>query len=192
MAGSLPQALQLAETIGYPVALKTASGILHKSEQRGIHLNLAAPGELAAAYQDLENRLGPQVLVQQMIPPGVELLLGLVNDAQFGPMLALGSGGIWVEAFKDYRLLLLPAAPAQVRQALLALRSAPLLQGYRGTPPVDLDAVVDAALRLASLAADMGDLIAELDINPLVALPSGAVVVDALVVPRFLEADGER
>jgi acyl-CoA synthetase (NDP forming) len=183
LAGSLAEALQAAEAIGYPVALKTAAGALHKSEQAGIRLHLATPADLTAAYQDIERRLGARVLVQQMIPPGLELLLGLVNDAQFGLMLALGSGGVLVELLRDYRLLMLPTTPDQVRQALLGLRGAALFRGVRGQAPVDLEAVVEAAMGLAGLAADLGELIAEVDINPLIVRPEGVVVVDALIVP---------
>jgi acetyltransferase len=120
-----------------------------------------------------------------MVPEGVEMILGLVNDAQFGALLALGLGGIFVEVLKDSRLVMLPAAPEAVRSSLLSLRSGTaLLKGARGRPPADVEAVVDAALRLSALAADLGDLIAAVDINPLMALPNGAVAVDALIIPK--------
>jgi acyl-CoA synthetase (NDP forming) len=121
-----------------------------------------------------------------MIPDGCELLLGLVFDAQFGPMLTVGMGGIFVEVLKDFRmlpLLPLPTTSAVIGDALASLRGAPLLHGVRGRPPADFDAIVDAALSLATLASDLGDCISEVDVNPLVALPDRAIVVDALVVP---------
>jgi acyl-CoA synthetase (NDP forming) len=99
-------------------------------------------------------------------------------------MLALGSGGILVEVLHDYRLLLLPTNSGEVREALLGLRGAALLKGVRGRPPADVEAVVETAMRLSALAADLGDLIAEIDINPLMALPDGAIAVDALIIPR--------
>jgi carnitine 3-dehydrogenase len=108
----------------------------------------------------------------------------VVVDPQFGPLLMLGLGGVLVEVFRDVKLLALPATAEQVRAALLSLKSAPLLRGYRGRPAVALDAVVDAALRLAALAADVGDLLASVDVNPLIATESGVMVVDALIVPR--------
>ncbi|HEY5656714.1 MAG TPA: acetate--CoA ligase family protein [Myxococcota bacterium] len=181
---SLDETLRAAGEIGYPIALKTAGGDLHKTERGGVRLGLANPEDLAAAYRDFESRLGPRVLVQQMIPPGVELILGLVNDPQFGPLLTVGLGGIFVEVFKDVRMLMLPTAPDAVREALLGLRGAALLHGVRGRPAVDLEAAVRAAMGLAALAEDLGDRIAEIDVNPLVALPDGAVVVDALIVPK--------
>ena len=149
-----------------------------------MRLDLANPEQLGAAYRDFEERLGPQALVQQMIPPGVELILGLVNDPQFGPLLTLGLGGIFVEVFKDVRMLMLPTTPEAVREALLSLRGAALLHGVRGRPGADLKAAVLAAMGLAALAEDLGDLIAEIDVNPLIALPDAAVVVDALIVPK--------
>jgi acyl-CoA synthetase (NDP forming) len=184
IATSLDEAIGVAEAIGYPVALKTAAGELHKSDRGGVRLNLADAAALAEAYQDITTRFGPRVLLQQMVPAGVELLLGLVNDPQFGPMLALGTGGIFVEVLGDHRLLMLPTTATAVRGALLGLRGAVLLKGARGHPAADIEAVVDAAMRLSALAADWGDLIAEVDINPLMALPSGAIAVDALIIPR--------
>ncbi len=181
---SLADALTVAKEIGYPVAIKTAAGELHKSDQGGVRLNVTDAAHLTEVYQEFEVRFGPRLLVETMIPAGVELLLGLVNDPQFGPMLALGMGGIFAEVLRDHRLLMLPTTPTMVWEALLGLRGAALLKGVRGRPAVDIEAVVDAAMRLAALAADLGDLIAEVDINPLVALPSGAVAVDALIVLR--------
>ncbi|MGH2525001.1 MAG: acetate--CoA ligase family protein, partial [Anaerolineales bacterium] len=156
----------------------------HKSDRGGVRLNLKEAASLAEAYREFEARFGPRVLVQQMIPEGVEIILGLVNDSQFGVMLALGLGGILVEVLKDSRLVMLPTTPDEVREALLSLRGAALLKGVRGKPPADVEAIVEAALRLAALAADWGERIAALDINPLIALPSGAVAVDALIVLR--------
>ena len=184
LASSIDDALRAAEKIGYPVALKTASGELHKTERRGVVLDLAGADELAQAYRDLERRLGPRVLVQEQVPPGVELILGIVVDPQFGPLLCVGTGGIFVELLADSRLLLLPTTGEAIRGAIGALRGAPLLRGVRGRPAADFDAVVRAALGLSALARDLGDLVAALDVNPLVALPDRAVVVDALFVPK--------
>lgn len=182
--GDLAGALEAAARIGFPVALKTDAGELHKTELGGVVLGLADAEALAAAYRELCERLGPRVLVQQQAPPGVELLLGIVNDPQFGPLLSLGSGGIFVEALKDVRLLLLPTDRRAVEAALAGLRAAALLRGVRGRPPADLDAVVDAALALARLGFDLADEIAAVDANPLIAGPDGGVVVDALILPR--------
>ena len=182
--------LRAAERIGYPVVLKTAAGDLHKTERGGVVLDLRDADALAAAYGELSARLGPRVLVQQQVPAGVELLLGIVNDPQFGPLLSLGSGGIFVEVLRDVRLLMLPTTRAAVQDALASLRAAALLRGVRGRPPADLEAVVEAALGLARLALELGDGIREVDVNPLIALPEGAVVVDALIVPKRVGGGG--
>ena len=179
----LDSALRAADEIGYPVALKTCSD-LHKTERGGVALGLANSDELSEAYRDFEARLGAQALVQEMIPQGTELLLGVVNDPQFGPMLTLGTGGIFVEVLKDITMLVLPTHPDDVRAALLDLRGAALLKGARGKRPADLEAVVDAAMGLAALAIDLGEWISEIDVNPLTALPDRAVVVDALIIPK--------
>jgi acyl-CoA synthetase (NDP forming) len=184
VAESLDEALRAAEQIGYPLVLKTAAGERHKSDRGGVRLGLRGADDVAVAYRDLEARLGRRVLVQEQIPSGVELLLGIVSDPHFGPMLTLGTGGIFVEILADLRWLTLPTSAAAIGRALDQLRGAPLLQGARGRPAVDRGAVVRAAQGLAALAEDLGDRIAAVDVNPLVALPDRAVVVDALVVAR--------
>jgi acyl-CoA synthetase (NDP forming) len=180
---TLDGALSAARAIGYPIALKTCAD-LHKTERGGVQLGLVDDEALSATYRDFEARLGPQVLVQQMVPSGTELILGIVNDPQFGPLLTLGTGGIFVEVLKDVSMLILPTRPEIVRATLMRLRGAALLKGARGRPPADIDAVVSAAMGLAALAADLGEWIAEIDVNPLIALPDRAVVVDALIVPK--------
>jgi acyl-CoA synthetase (NDP forming) len=186
IAVTAAEALQAAQKIGYPVALKTAvSHYQHKSEVNGIHLNLQNAKEVARAYDDLAARLGSRVLVQEMAPSGVELILGMVNDAQFGPMLVIGMGGVLVEVMRDSKLLLLPTTETAVRQALLSLRGAKLLQGVRGRPAVDVEAVVVAAMKLAALTADYAHTLAAIDINPLIVHTNGAIAVDALVIPNL-------
>ncbi len=177
------ETLRAADEIGYPVALKTCAD-LHKTERGGVRLGIANREALAEAYADFEKRLGEEVLVQQMVPPGVELILGVVNDPQFGPMLTLGTGGIFVEVLKDVSMLVAPTTPDAARKALMGLRGASLLKGARGKAPADLDAIVDSVMGLSALAEDLGDAIAEIDVNPLVALPDRAVVVDALIIPK--------
>jgi len=184
---TLEGALEAAAEIGYPVALKTAGGDLHKTERDGVILDVADAEALGAAYRDFEARLGARVLVQEMVPEGCELILGLVFDSQFGPMLTLGIGGIFVEVLKDFRMLSLPTTHDDIARALADLRGAALLRGVRGRSPADPKAIVRAALSLTALASDLGDQIAEVDINPLVALPDRAVVVDALIVPKTLD-----
>jgi acyl-CoA synthetase (NDP forming) len=180
---TLADTLSAAEEIGYPIALKTSAD-LHKTERGGVRLGIANRDELSKAYSDFEKRLGAEVLVQQMIPQGTELILGVVNDPQFGPMLTLGTGGIFVEVLQDVSMLTVPTTPGAVRRVLMHLRGAALLKGARGKAPADIDAIVDAVMGLSALAEDLGESISEIDINPLVALPDRAVVVDALIIPK--------
>jgi acetate---CoA ligase (ADP-forming) len=178
-------ALAAAERLGWPVALKTAApGVRHKSDVGGVRLGLDGPDQLAAAYADLAGRLGPRVLVAAMAGPGVELALGVVRDPQFGPLVMVAAGGLLVEVLRDRRFALPPVDRRRSLALLDRLAVRPLLDGVRGAPPVDLDAVADAVVRLSALAADLGDQLAAIDVNPLVAGPDGCVVVDALVVPE--------
>lgn len=182
VAQSIDEVLQAGETIGYPIVLKTAEAIAHKTEVKGVHLNLRNANELALAYRDLKNRLGGRVLVQKMVTDGIELLLGLSKDEQFGWMLVIGLGGVFVESFHESRLVLLPCTPDEILTTLLSLRGAELLNGWRNQPPVNIEAVIEAALCLAQLAADWGDQIAAVDINPLIASANGVLAADALVI----------
>jgi acyl-CoA synthetase (NDP forming) len=192
LAQTLAETLNAAVRLGYPVALKTAMGVAHKNDAGGVCLNLSEADSLATAYEDFATRFGPRVLVQKMVPAGVELIVGLVNDPQFGQMLALGLGGIFVEVLNDSRLICLPTTRAEVQSALLSLRGAALFHGPRGRPAMDMEAVVDVALRLSALAQDLGEQLEALDINPLMALPQGCVAVDALVIPKGLHTQAER
>jgi acetate---CoA ligase (ADP-forming) len=185
VASSLKEAMVAAERVGWPVALKTAApGIAHKSDVGGVVLGLEELGRLAAAYNDLAGRLGPRVLVAAMAEPGVELALGVVDDAQFGPLVMVAAGGVLVEVLRDRRFALPPVDHRQALAMLDRLAVRPLLDGVRGAPPANLDAVADAIVRLSTLAVDLGPALAALDVNPLLAGPDGCAAVDALVVGR--------
>lgn len=184
IAESRDDAVRAARDLGYPVALKTAAGAHHKSDVGGVRLNLYGDGAVESAYGNLSERLGARVLVQRMTEPGLEIILGITRDPQFGLLLTLGLGGIFVEVLREARLLMLPTHAEAVRRALHSLRGAQVLAGVRGQPPVDAEAIVQAALRLGHLAADLGEQIAALDINPLIASPRGAVAADALIIVR--------
>jgi acetate---CoA ligase (ADP-forming) len=183
VAASAEEALAAAGRVGWPVALKTAApGVVHKSDVGGVWLGLDGPDRLAAAYADLAGRLGPRVTVAAMAGPGVELALGVVADPQFGPLVMVAAGGVLVEVLGDRRFALPPVDHGQAMAMLDRLAVRPLLDGVRGAPPADLDAVARAVVDLSVLAVDLGDRLAALDVNPLVAGPDGCVAVDALVV----------
>jgi acyl-CoA synthetase (NDP forming) len=174
--------LDAAGKLGFPLALKSAQpGLLHKSDQGGVRLNISDADGLAAAYRDMSQRLGSQVLLSQMIPSGVEMVLGVVRDEQFGPLVMLGFGGIYVETLKDVAFALPPFSEATARRLVDRLQLRPLLDETRGRPAVDIDAYCQAAAKLSQLAARLGKVISEIDINPLILGPDSCVAVDALV-----------
>ncbi len=182
--GGVDEAVAAAERLGWPVALKAARpGLTHKSDAGGVRLGLAGPAQLAAAWAELEARLGPAMVVEAMAPPGVELALGVVRDPQFGPLVMVAAGGVLVELLRDRRFALPPLGRRTAMAMLDRLALRPLLDGTRGGSPADLDAVAGAVARLSVLAADLGDLLDALDVNPLVAGPDGCLAVDALVLP---------
>jgi len=181
---SVEAALAAAAEVGYPVVLKTAApGIQHKSDAGGVKLGLRDGDEARAAYADLAARLGPQVIVAPMAPPGVELALGIVRDTQFGPLVLVAAGGILVEVLGDRRLAMPPLDEARARLLVDGLKIRALLDGVRGAPPSDAGSVTDAIVALSSLAFDLGEHVEALDANPLIVGASGCVVVDALVIP---------
>lgn len=184
MAKDESEAVEAAMRIGFPVALKTA-GAAHKSDVDGVRLNLADPVALRQAHRDLAVRLGPRVVVARMVrDKGVEMMLGLQRDPDFGPVVLLGFGGIHAEILKDAVFALPPFDAAEARRLIGRLRLRPLLDGVRGAPAADIDALAEAVARFSALAAALGDRVEAIDVNPILVLPHGAVAVDALVVGR--------
>ena len=158
-------------------------GIAHKSDVGGVHLSLGDDDAVRAAWQDMADRLGPRCLVAPMAPTGTEMVFGLVNDPQFGPMVLIGTGGIFVEVLGDSVLAKPPFDAMCARGLIDRLQGRALLDGVRGKPAADLDALAQTLARFSVLAATLGAAIDELDLNPVIAGPDGAVAVDALVVP---------
>jgi acyl-CoA synthetase (NDP forming) len=182
---TLEDAVATAEEFGYPVVLKTAAtGILHKTEVGGVKLALTDKNAVVDAYMDLAQRLGPRVLVAQMVWGNIEMAFGMINDPMFGPFVLIATGGTWIEVLKDRQVALAPVDPGSARRRIDALRMRKLLDGVRGAPACDIDSLVHAFTRLSVLAADLGDLISEMDVNPVKVGPAGAIAVDALVAPR--------
>ncbi len=179
------EALRFAQDIGGALAMKTAApGILHKTEVDGIRLNVEGDEAVGRTYDDLAGRLGERVLIAEMAPQGVELAAGIVNDTQFGPLVMVAAGGVLIEVMEDRVFLLPPFDMADAKRALARLKVSRLLAGVRGAPPVELDWLSHSLTALSRLAMAYGDLIAELDVNPLIAGPEKTMAVDAVVVPR--------
>ncbi|HEX6256124.1 MAG TPA: acetate--CoA ligase family protein [Euzebyales bacterium] len=194
-ADTADDAVRAAADLGYPVAVKTAApGIGHKTDLGGVHLGLGDAAAVRAAYDQVAARLGRDVTVAAMTPPGVELALGVTVDPAFGPLLVVGAGGVLVEIIEDRRVALPPVGPARARRLLDDLVLAPVLRGVRGGPAVDLAGVAATIAALSQVAVDLGDLLTAVDINPLVCRADGCVAVDALVVPAVADAAevGER
>jgi acyl-CoA synthetase (NDP forming) len=165
-----------------PVVLKTAApGILHKSDVGGVRVGLPDRAAVEAAYSDMATRLGPQALLVEMAPKGVELIVGGLVDPQFGPIVMIGAGGVMVELFKDVTFVLAPASRDEIRAAISRLKASAILDGFRGSEAVDLEAVVDAIQSFAQLVADLSDSITGIEINPLLATSKGCIPLDVLV-----------
>ena len=182
-ATSVDQARAAAADLGYPVVIK-ALGLLHKSDAGGVALGVADDAAVAAAVADMQVRLAPiGYSVETMLPPegGVELIVGARLDPHFGPLVLVGLGGIYAELLHDVRLALAPAGADELEELLLALRGAGVLTGWRGRAPVDVRAAAEAAAALSRVAAAHPE-IAELEINPLLVTPAGAVGLDARIV----------
>jgi acyl-CoA synthetase (NDP forming) len=185
VVGNVEQAITWAQRIGYPVVLKTAApGILHKSDVGGVKLNLRDEAELRAAYDELAQRLGARMLLTRMVGKGTELALGGVNDPQFGMLLMLGAGGTLIELLDDRAFALAPIDELEVERKLDGLKLRKLLGGVRGAAPAHLPSVLMAISRFSVMLADLDGLIAEADVNPLIAGPGACMAVDALIVPR--------
>ena len=178
------------------VAKVVSAQILHKSDAGGVALNLSDPAAVRHAIGEMAQK--PKIaaaavegwLVEEMIPPGREVVIGAVRDSQFGPMIMVGLGGIFVEVLKDVSFRICPIDQRQARAMLSDLKGEALLDGVRGEAPVDKDALVDVMLRIGGadgLLMTLGDEITEADLNPVIVSPSGAVAVDA----RFILSANE-
>ncbi|HEV7802158.1 MAG TPA: acetate--CoA ligase family protein [Burkholderiales bacterium] len=192
-AQSAGGAVEAARRLGYPVALKADSpDILHKTEAGVVRLGLASDDDVRAAYDEIvanakkyaPNAPIPAVSVQEMVTGGVEVIVGIKYDAQLGPMLLFGSGGVMVEVFNDVALRHCPITSTEAHAMIAEVKGAKLLRGFRGKPPADVDALAEVLVHVSQMAVQLQGRLAELDINPLMVLPAGQGVkaVDALVV----------
>src|SRR6185437_97292 len=198
LAGSADEAVEIARRVGLPVALKICSAqITHKSDVGGVVLGLGSEAEVRAGYEKVRAagssfQAVPEasvdgVLVTPMRTGGTELLAGVTVDPAFGPVLAVGLGGIWVEVLNDTSLRLLPVDAAEVRRMLGELRGLPLLQGARGTAPASLDAVAGAIAALGEAALALDGSLRALEVNPLWVNGDQVEALDVLVITEARE-----
>ena len=187
VVANVDAAVQKAAELGVPVALKaSASGLLHKSDAGGVILALDQPEAVREAALQIEaavTRAGHELaglVVQPMAPEGVELIVGVVSDRTFGPVLACGAGGTTAELIKDVAVRITPLTDLDAGEMVRSLQTFPLLDGYRGVPRCDIAAIEDVLLRVSAMVEAHPEIV-ELDCNPLVAGPDGALIVDARI-----------
>ena len=179
-------AVKAAEKLGYPVVLKASSAtVLHKSDRGLVRVGVRSEKQVRAAFDELMATKGVDgVLVSEQVDGGVETVVGVARDELFGPTVMFGIGGVFLEVLRDVTFRVPPFDEAEARRALEELKGFRMFAGVRGQPAVDIDALVDTVMKVQRLALDLAGEVRELDINPLVIRPRGAVALDALVVKQ--------
>ena len=189
------EAVQKSKEIGFPLVGKIVSpDILHKTDVGGVKVGLNSEDEVKKAFDDMFNRLKEKfdvkgVLLEKMVPKGVELIVGLQNDSQFGPSIMVGLGGIYTELFKDVSFRVLPVTKNEAAKMLESLRGKDILKGFRGSTPVDLDMLSEAIVNIGTLGVDMAGKYESIDFNPVVVYPDSYYVVDAKIILKDKSSD---
>ena len=182
------EALVKSREIGFPLVAKIVSDqILHKTDVQGVKVGLQNEEETKEAFLDMHGRLSKEydvkgVLLEKMVPKGIELIVGLQNDPQFGPVIMLGLGGIYTELFKDISFRVLPITKEDALDMINDLKGNKILKGFRGSEPVDLDILCDAIVKIGNLGTDMAKYIDSVDFNPIIVYPQNYYVVDAKIL----------
>ena len=167
----------------FPVAIKTAEDHAHKSDVGGVRLDIRDAQAACLAYREMAARLGPRVLIMEMVRSGTELSLGAIYDPGFGPVVILSAGGVMIEFLAERFAALAPLDEDEAGYLLGKLRMSALLDGYRGQPPANRQAVVAQLVRFSQMVAALDDSISEIDVNPMLCSEDGCFAVDCLVVP---------
>ncbi len=184
------EALKFAEDIGYPVVLKIVSPhIIHKSDVGGVVIDLKTPEEVKKAHRKILANVKKHkadaeiigILVQEMAPKSTEVIVGATKDPQFGPALMFGLGGVFVEILEDVTFRVAPITERDALQMITEVKAYPILKGYRGQPPADIDAIANILLNTSKLVIDHPE-IKELDLNPIMVYEKGAKTVDARII----------
>jgi len=190
LATSEKEAVTISGKIGYPVVLKIASpDISHKSDAGGVKVGLKNGEEVARAYKEIMESVKQKfpkakidgVTVQDMARGGTEVIIGMTKDAQFGPVLMFGLGGVWVEVLKDVSFRIVPLSRRDAGEMIKEIKGYPLLQGYRGAEPANMGVLEELLLKVSDFMEKTPE-IKEMDLNPIFAYKDGAVAVDARVV----------
>lgn len=190
VAKTVDEAVNYADEIGYPVVLKVVSPeIIHKSDIGGVMVNLKTSAEVRGAYRKiLENAKTHKphakiigVLVQEMAPESTQIIVGATKDPQFGPALMFGLGGVFVEILNDVTFRIAPLSEREAEEMITEVKAYPILKGYRGQPPADIETIVQILLNTSKLVMDHQE-IKELDFNPIMVYEKGAKTVDARII----------
>ena len=190
VAKSAEDAVKLANEIGYPIVLKIVSPeVLHKSDAGGVIVGLESPDQVASAYQTIITNVKKfksdatitGILVQEMVPMDREIIIGMVKDPQFGPAIMFGLGGIFVEVLKDVSFRVAPLTKYDAEQMVQEIKALPILKGVRGKKSIDFDKLTNMLLSVSKLVTEHPE-IEELDLNPVIASPTDAIVVDARLI----------
>ena len=190
LARSKKEAIAISKEMGFPVVLKISSpDVVHKSDSGGVKLGLANAAQVGKAYSEIVSSIKkayPEaqiegVSVQRMAPPGVEVIVGMSKDPQFGPVLMFGLGGILVEVLKDVSFRIVPLTERDAREMIKEIKGYPVLNGYRGQKPASIPALEQLILKVSQFV-EKNPQIKELDLNPIFAYPDKAVAVDARII----------
>jgi acyl-CoA synthetase (NDP forming) len=190
LARSKKEAVAISKEMGFPVVLKISSpDVVHKSDSGGVKLKLANAAQVGKAYSEIVSSIKkayPEaqiegVSVQRMAPPGVEVIVGMSKDPQFGPVLMFGLGGILVEVLKDVSFRIVPVTERDAREMIQGIKGYPVLQGYRGQKPASIPALEQLIVKVSQFV-EKNPQIKELDLNPIFAYPDKAVAVDARII----------
>jgi acyl-CoA synthetase (NDP forming) len=190
LAQTKTEAISLSKKMGFPVVLKIVSpDVIHKSDSGGVELGLASVAQVGKAYSKILSAIKKHypkakiqgVSVQKMARPGVEVIIGMTKDAQFGPVLMFGLGGILVEVLKDVAFRIVPLTKRDAHEMIKDIKGYPVLEGYRGQEPADVAFLEDLILKVSDFV-DKNPEIKEIDLNPVFAYKDGAVAVDARVI----------
>ena len=184
------ESIKKANELGFPLVAKIVSPqILHKTDVGGIRVGLSSEEEVRQTFTDLYARLSKEyevkgVLLEKMVPKGIELIVGLQNDSQFGPVIMVGLGGIYTEIFKDVVFRVLPITNADATTMIEDLRGKQILKGFRGADPINIEMLSDALVKIGKLGTDMASYYESIDFNPVIAYPNDYYVVDAKIILR--------
>ena len=192
---SSDEAVKKSKEIGFPLVAKIVSAdILHKTDVGGVKVGLRSEDEVKKAFDDMYHRLKEKfdvkgVLLEKMVPNGVELIIGLQNDSQFGPSIMVGLGGIYTELLKDVSFRVLPITKDDAIKMLNSLRGRDILKGFRGSKTVNMDMISEAIVNIGTLGVDLAGKYESIDFNPVVVYPDGYFVVDAKIILKEKSSD---